>query len=379
MWILEKLYFSGDDFFNDLIEKIKKAKFEINLEFYIFKLDEIGKKIISELEKASQRGVRVRLIVDGVGSIESCGDLLALNKNHNFNVRVYHPIGLRIFLYFNFLNLLKLIQFLANVNKRNHRKCVIIDRYIAFSGGFNVMAENLESISLHKAWRDTGVQVIGREVKDVIFPSFLWVWVRSWEPKKRFLQRFKRIKAKKNFYSKLVRLNLFYRLRRRHFRSLIKRILNAKQEILITNPYFVPKTSLIWALKKAARRGVKIKIIVPKKIDVKIVRYASVLYYRELLESKIEIYEYYKTILHAKTIIIDDWAMVGSTNLNHRSFLHDLEIDIILKNQDSISLLKRQFVEDLKTAEKVVIKDLEERSFLEKILSKIIINIRYLL
>ena len=130
-------------------------------------------------------------------------------------------------------------------------------------------------------------------------------------------------------------------------------------------------------LKKAALRGVDVKVIIPSKIDILLVKWASLTFYKEMMASGIHIYEFGPNMLHAKTIIIDDWALVGSSNLNHRSFMHDLELDAVLQTEKAKNKLHELFKEDLLHCQAIEMSHLKRRSWLDKLLSYFAMAVRY--
>ncbi|GAH09354.1 unnamed protein product, partial [marine sediment metagenome] len=126
-----------------------------------------------------------------------------------------------------------------------------------------------------------------------------------------------------------------------------------KQRIWITNAYFVPDNVLLKRLRDAANNGIDVRILLPKKSDVMVMPWASSTFYYRLLKSGVKIFEYLPSMLHAKSLIIDNWALIGSSNLNHRSLLHDLEADIMLKSTESIKQLESDFLNDLTQSREV--------------------------
>jgi len=165
----------------------------------------------------------------------------------------------------------------------------------------------------------------------------------------------------------LVRLNESKRLRRLCNRDLSRRIGAAASRIRITNAYFVPPFFLLRDLCHAGLRGVDVRILLPEKPDHLFMKWLSSAFYRTLLLSGVRVFEYRKTFLHAKSWIIDDWVMVGSTNLNHRSLVHDLEVDVVLCSRESKEALARQFELDCSGA-----KELAAGTFRVGLLAKII-------
>jgi cardiolipin synthase len=312
-WSREVVYFDSKSYFSDLFSFIDSARSSIEIETYIFELDEVGNELFHRLQKATDRGVRVRVILDGVGTWFTQGKIGQSLKKARVEVKIFHPF--KIFG-------IALSQF----NKRLHRKVVILDRKIVFTGSFNITAQPN---------RDTGVRLEGGGVLD-FSNAFDRLWGR----------RFRRGEESRGVPIQ-VRLNESKRLRRLCNHDLSRRIHSAESRVWITNAYFVPPFFLLRDLCEAGLRGRDVRLILPGKPDHRYMKWLSQAFYRTLLLSGVRIFEYQKIFLHAKTWIIDEWVMVGSTNLNHRSLIHDLEVDVVLNSVDSKSALEKQFAKDL--------------------------------
>lgn len=370
----EEIFGSGDEWFEALCQAIQGAQKFIYFESYIFNNDECGKKLIELLKKAAARGVRVRILVDGIGAPSwSMAFVLALAKE-NIESRIYHPPPW----YHSETWMVRLHQFIsiskvfAILNKRNHRKTFIVDGHTAIIGSMNVANCHMKSISAENAWRDTAVQISPGEVK-MLMKVFEHTWNRAWHPGKLWLPRFPEpIQLSKHFLINDSIKSRFY-----YYRLLRNRVRNAKKHIYITNAYFVPRFRLLLEIKKAAKRGVDVRVIIPSKIDIKIVKWASVASYKEMIASGIRIFEFGPNMIHAKTMIIDDWAIVGSSNLNHRSFIHDLELDAVLQTEKAKNKLHDLFKEDLLHCQAIEKNDLKRRSLLDKMLSYFAMAVRY--
>lgn len=174
-----------------------------------------------------------------------------------------------------------------------------------------------------------------------------------------------------------MRLNSNPFLRWKILHEINQKIKKAQSRILITNPYFIPRPSVLRNLKKAARQGKQVMLLLPAVSDVWFVKEASRSLYERLLKAGIQIFEYQSKVLHAKTMIIDNWATIGSSNLNHRSLIHDLEISAILNTPEVIALLNDQWEKDLKLAKKIKLADVVNRNIFRKILGRFCYWFRY--
>jgi cardiolipin synthase len=355
-WVAEKIFSDGNTFFSQLIKDIDRASTKVTLETYIFSDDDLGRSIVRALNRAAQRGVKVRLMVDGVGSAFSSILFLMQCLDPKIKFRVYHPLPwFFIFTPFRrFPSVTRFIEYIFSLNSRNHRKTCIIDGRIALVGGMNISSNQL-------IWRDTGMRVEGKEVR-ALNRAFSSTWIRAGfgVPLHGYSKRKSKFRP-----PLLVRLNDTWALRSRLYRDLLKRLSFAKDKIWITNAYFIPHLGLVKALCEAAQRGVEVKILVPQNCDLFFVPLVRAVYYNELLKSGARVFEYIPTMLHAKTIIIDDWAILGSSNLNHRSLNHDLEADIVMTHDRCKKELGEQFVHDVERSVEITLDHLRERSWMQ--------------
>lgn len=353
-WLKEEVFQDGDLFFQSLERDLLSAKYVIYLETYIFNTDALGSKILECLKKAASNGVWVRVLLDGIGSLYWTYDQAQALAKHGVYVKFFHPLPWQIKRsdILKFFNLKLLFQRLIQVNRRNHRKSCVIDYEIAYVGGMNISSNHMKSLSGDLAWKDCAVKVQGKEVSHLVF-AFERAW-SNWP--ERDLDRVSNPpeEAFPAQFSSLLRLNDTRAKRRAKYRDLVHRIDQAKYRIWITTPYLVPEFSLLRALKQASKRGVDVKILVPFKNDVFFMRRVNQAFYRYLLRSGVQIYEYIPSILHSKIMLIDQWGTVGSSNLNHRSLLHDLEVDAVLTYVSSIKALEHSFCNDLKASRKIL-------------------------
>jgi len=146
---------------------------------------------------------------------------------------------------------------------------------------------------------------------------------------------------------------------------------------LITNAYFIPRRSVLRALKKAAQRGVEVALVLPALTDVPIVQWASRSLYYRLLKAKVRIFEYQPSVLHAKTVIIDNWATVGSHNLNHRSMIHDYEVEAVLTDNQSLNELVNQWQIDVKSSQEITLESLGKFPWWTRWISRLAYWFRY--
>jgi cardiolipin synthase len=383
-----EIFYRGDEYYLRCLEEIQAAKNWIYMEQYIFEADEIGRHIFLALDRAKSRGVEVKLLVDGVGSAGSASELERLAALAQIEFRVYHPLvffrnkrpSLRNAFWGRGLYLFR------RVNKRDHRKLLLIDGNKVFMGSCNVSKVHSERLAGTSAWRDTSCFLqLSPESSDLkAFENLKMAFTKSWNSSRLFsgthLRSFiHRVKGPRPSHHVIQRFRLNNTPFLRFFllRDLNRRLDKAQKEVFITNAYFLPRKSLLRHLKKASDRGVKVRLLLPEKTDVWFVREAARSLYSRLLKHGVEIYEYQKSVLHAKTLIIDDWATVGSHNLNHRSFLHDLEAEVVFQEPQVVQSLKDQFDLDLKNSRAVTAADLRLTWWPRKLLAHLFYWLRF--
>jgi cardiolipin synthase len=376
-WKREKLYFQGDAYFNDVLKATRGARRRVDFEVYIFEKGALGDRVIAALLQAAQRGVKVRLLVDGIGSpqfVPDHGDRLA-QGGVSFRVYRFFPSLFKILprfftSWFNRTTAHRFRSFRFRMNRRDHRKLIMVDGERVWLGGFNVSDQHLESVVGKKAWRDTGLGLSG-----VREPAFQLAFETAWYDKyHRRLWKFYRRKLiarlSRKTSSVSVQINAARRLRSRFHRELLAHLGSASRRIWVTTPYFVPAMPVLRALRRAAQRGCDVRLVLPEKSDVPFVRWASMTFFHGLLSAGCRIFEYHKSILHAQTLMVDDWALVGSSNFNHRSFFFDLEVDVVLRRPSTLRKLERQYVRDFERSRELLSAKLALRAFWERALTR---------
>ena len=374
-WDKEEVFFSGDAYYAALLYDIELARRSVRIEVYILQIDRVGKRLLAALERAVERGVRVRLLIDGVGSYAWTWEELEIMRTRGVTVRVYHPLPWQTHRAW-FLALLSrrwFHTFQGWVNRRNHRKTILIDDNVAYVGGMNFCESQSVEFLGSAAWRDTMVRLEGGGVY-TLRQAFELAWQTA--RRHKFWRRIRR-RVKKIAGFALVRLNYSRDARWRFERELLRRIERARRRIWIPTPYLVPPPRIFRALRVAAWMGADVRILVPEKCDVRFMKFVGETYYSGLISAGVRIFEYRPAILHAKTTLIDDWITVGSANFNHRSFLHDLEVEVRLTNPSAILALERQFLSDIHESREVLPWGWRRRMFIWRITERIMLRFRY--
>ncbi len=348
---------NGEEKFPKLIEELKKAVKSIHLDYYIIKDDIIGGQIFDILCDKARAGIQVKLIYDDVGSSISKEGLIKL-KMSGAEAFPYMPV---------------LFSRLAHkANYRNHRKIVVIDNEIGFLGGINIKDKYINPNKQGLYWRDTHIMIKGEAVIDLqyLFISD-WYFVSG---QKIDLNEV-RYENKQGISSHVPTSILgsdYGKNNQTIMEAFFGMITSAREEILITTPYFIPDESIFNALKITSKSGVKIKLIIPEKTDIRTAFYASQTYLKDLLLSGVEVYFYTKGLMHSKTMIIDSLiSTVGSTNMDQRSFNLNAEVNAFIHDKTIAEKLKFSFEKDLKDCYKLQLVDLKNRPWYVKVLSSI--------
>lgn len=358
------------EYLKSLLNEINKAKYSIDMEVYIFDEDSTGQLVTDALCKAANRGVKIRVLVDGIGSINWGGKIKNQMELNGIKTKVFHPLPWKISRWYKSKSTLKILYkiifLLSKINYRNHRKTCIIDNSIVFIGSANIN----DHISNNKCWRETTVKLVGVTIDDIQY-AFDKAWGKI-PFKSRLHKAFRKIKLDSVFL-----LNYSWRLRHQHYKSLLNRISHSNKRIWVTNAYFVPDSHLLKRLSKARRNGVDVKILLPEKSDIAIMSIVTSAFYFKLLKNGVLIYQYIPTILHAKTLIIDNWYSVGSSNLNYRSFKHDLEVDVNIQTDSAKEIIDEQFMFDLTQSRQLHLSDINNQSIFKRFIANVLLLIRY--
>lgn len=363
-------------YLTSLIKDINSAAQSIDFEVYIFEEDTIGAQVVNALCNAAKRGVQIRVLVDGIGTPLWGGEITKEMETAGIKTRVFHPLPWLVRNWNRSTHrtnsvIRKIYYLLVNINSRNHRKICIIDKKIVYVGSANITNHLESNLGDNECWRENTIKLVGVPAYKLQF-AFDKAWGTNISLKYRL---------KMNRYDQLddarFRLNYSWRIRRKNYQLLLHRINSCKKRIWVTNAYFVPDDHLLRSIIAASKRGVDVRILLPHKSDVLIASMASFTFYLILIKHGISIYEYQPTMLHAKLLIIDDWYSIGSSNLNYRSLRHDLEVDVNVYEDNSKKVLEKQFLKDLETSKLIVMDDINNQSFIKKILGYIVLLARY--
>ena len=337
-------YSCGEDLFPDLLAELEKAKHYIFLEFFIVENGSMFGKIREILERKAANGVDVRLIFDDMGSV------LTLPYQYRYDLEkrgiktiAFNPLRPYISPY---------------INHRDHRKIIVIDGLVGFTGGFNLADEYINVKEKYGYWKDNGICIKGEAVWSftVMFLS-LWNYLRK---EKEAYERFRPIYDTERNELKIGYIQPYcdnpYE-QEYICANVYKNIIHQAMEyVYLFTPYLILDCEMIEALKNAAKRGVDVRIITPGIPDKKMVYILSQSYYETLLNCGVKIYQYKPGFLHAKSVLCDDKiATVGSVNMDYRSLYLHFECSLYMYQTAALKALKKDFEETLKVSDEVTI------------------------
>lgn len=347
-------YLHGQETWDAMLTALKNATVSIDLEQYIFANDVIGQKFLEVIRERRAAGVKVRILVDTVGSWFLYNSFMPRTlRGEGIEVRFFNPISpWRIGSIFSWFF-------------RDHRKLLIVDNVLAFTGGIGIRDDMA-------SWRDTNVAVSGPIVAEMKH-AFEEMWQQT--QNKDLMSRIKNARRYVRGFHFLT--NAPYWKKRFLYQNIIDAVRNARSSVCLTTPYFIPDRRLRRVLRLARRRGVDVRVLVPKITNRALVGYAGHSYYEKLFKSGVRIFQYTGEFLHAKTAVVDDeWATVGSFNLDSLSFLYNYEANIVSTEKSVVDILRDHFFADLKNAEEINPREWHNRAFSEKVWERLILPLR---
>ncbi len=334
----------GDEALPAMLSAIEGATLEVLLEMYWFDSTPIGLAFVAALAERAKAGVRVRVLYDSIGSLSADRAMYDPLIAAGGRVREFNPVApwRRRFTF-------------AQVSKRDHRKILVVDGRVGFIGGLNIGGPWAPVSQGGGGWRDDVARVEGSAAAARMRAMFIDTWTSQGgsilaplpiatvvlgdpledapdEPARGVA----RILGHNSWAS-----------RRAIRTAYLSRIRRAKRRILVVNPYFVPDPAVRRALERAAERGVEVRVIVPRVSDVPVALYAGQALYAGMMAAKIHIHEWTAGILHAKTALMDDWATVGSYNLDYRSLRYNLEANVASTDPAFVEAVERSIRRDL--------------------------------
>ncbi len=337
---------NGDRFYPAMLRAIDEAEYSITIEAYIYWAGDIGLTFAKALAAAAQRGVKVKILLDAVGSASIGNDILKTLENGGCHVAWYNPIRLTR---------------LRRINNRTHRKSLIVDGRIGFTGGAGIADHWTGDAQDDKHWRDLQIQMEGPAVRP-LQTGFAHNW----------LECTAELVTGPDFYPALQHageLELQTIMSSPETGASSARVMYslaisaARHHIDIANPYFVPDHLSIDLFRDAVKRGVRVRVMVAgTSNDTKVTRLNSVRLYGAMLEAGVQLFEYNRTMMHHKTMVVDDlWCTVGTTNFDSRSFSHNEENNVCACDRGLAAEMTRTFEQDVAASEMVTLEGWKKR------------------
>jgi cardiolipin synthase A/B len=341
---------------------IAAARHHVHVETYIFADDELGTKFATRLKEKKRQGIEIRIIYDAVGSIKTPDAFFDDLRTAGIDVIKFHPINPVKTWFWRFHN-------------RDHRKIIVVDGRTAFTGGINI-SDTYSSGSASKpgpeaglteGWRDTHVEIEGPAAE-----QFQRLFVETWT------KLGGKLTSAENLYfptptpvgdhlASAVASSGVRQMDEAIYRTYLEAIRNSSKRIWITQAYLLPPDELTDALTQAVQRGVDVRIVVPGFSDSKLVLHAAHGEYETLLKGGIRLIESKEALLHAKTALIDDWVtIIGSANLDYRSFLHNNEVTAVVIGEEIGRRMYAIFQRDLDQGKELTLQKWRERSAWKK-------------
>lgn len=361
------LLYDGPQTMNAMIAAITDAKDNINLETYIFDQDELGMRFADLLIAKQRAGVDVNILYDSVGTFGTPDDFFKRMKDAGIRMIAFNPI--------NPLKGLTRVDF----NNRDHRKILVVDGKVGFTGGVNISATYAKSSpfrsgsgagsgeigSKKSGWRDTHIRMEGPAVA-----ALQVLFIEGWESQKAGEMADREyFPVLANAGDRVVRvLGSTPSSDHEIYKAYLLAMHQATKSIHVTSAYFVPDAHVVAELKNAAARGVDVELVLAGITDSGLVRHAGESFYAELLEGGVKIHQLKVAVLHAKTAVIDGaWSTVGSTNLDMRSFLLNSEVNVVILGDSFGASMESAFAEDLRDAKQITRESWASRPFADRI------------
>jgi cardiolipin synthase len=358
---------NGKQAFPAMLEAIASANEQVLMEMYWFGSDVIGRRFADALMAAASRGVETILVYDAVGSLGADPQMFDELRRSGVKVAEFGPIApwKRRFR-------------LGRLTMRDHRKILVVDGAIGFTGGINVGDAWLPADDGGGGWRDDMVRVEGPVVRGLAL-SALFAWYRSGGSP---ASRTRPSQSGAPNGGQAARVDAESQAGKRHqiSQAYVSNLYHAKKTAWLTNAYFVPDGSVLRALTRAADRGVDVRVLLPAETDVEIVRHASRATWSRLLRHGVRIFEYDGSILHAKSAVIDGvWSTTGTFNLDYLSLRSNLEVNLCVLDEEFGATMQRSFLADLEQSREVDERAHRFRPLGDRLLEMILYRFRKLL
>lgn len=354
------LFSNGKKFFSSLFAAIRSAEHVILLEYYLIRNDRTGSAIAVGLAEAVRRGVSVLLIYDYIGCVDTPSSYFRELANQGVVLVPFNPPSFR--------------RGIGWFDRRDHRKMTIIDGTLAYLGGFNIGDEYAGVMARPHRFRDVGFSVKGGAVKELID-----IFSETWQMARGELPQLPTDVGSLPGGGVRGEANIAIISGGPHHRSsyirnaFLVNIASASEELLIVSPYFVPGPRIIRSLLRASRRGVRVRLLLPARSDVRLILLVGRSSYGTLLKGGVEIYEHEREILHAKVMLVDgESTIIGSANLDQRSFHRNFEINGVIDSSLFGNQIRRMLDKDFRASRRITLEGHEQRGLLTRVLERVV-------
>lgn len=347
------LLLNGEEIFPAMIDAIRSARRTITYAQYYWEDGPVARDLVDALAERCREGVGVNILLDAFGALLMPAEHAQTLRASGCHVAYFRPLTQTVF---------------RSANYRNHRRILVVDGRVGFTGGSGVSRKWMGNGRLPDHWRETDVRIQG-PVVEYLQGAFAENWLEATGVVLGGEPYFPRpLDPRGAVYAQVVRSSPAAG-KFAIYTTFLLALSSAQRSIYITNPYFVLDQAMSDALVEAVGRGAKVMVLVPGAIDHNIVRQASRAQFGRMLRAGVEIHEYRAALLHAKTMVIDGvWSTIGSTNLDNRSFALNEELNVVFYNRGFARRLEQVFVDDLTRSTKVDYRTWRRRSFTDRIL-----------
>ena len=352
-----EILLNGDETFPVMLREIRAAKSTITFAQYLFEGGTLATEFAQAFAERCRAGIEADILLDDHGSSKTPTEIIALMRDAGCHVEFFRRVEVPAVIF-----PWKLLQY----NYRNHRRILVIDGRLGFTGGYGISDTWLGDGRTPEHWRDTNARIEGPAVK-FLQAAFAESWLETTGTAIGGAGYFPHLEPVGKLPAQIVSSSPAGGSFQNYMLFLLS-INSARKTILIANPYFIPDDVMTEALLKAVRRGVRVIVLVPGKIDSQLTYTVSRSHYGGLLRGGAEIFEYQAALMHAKTMVIDGiWATIGSTNFDNRSFALNQELNLTVYDASLARRLEVIFQDDLKYSKKITYEEWNSRSVFERL------------
>lgn len=343
----------GQETFESIFLALTAAKAQIHIQYYIFEDGILADKLLNLFKIKIKEGVKIRLLYDGIGSY-------SLSKKY---IKGLKKIGVEVYQFLPF----RFGRFLASANYRNHRKIIVIDSLIGFTGGINISDKYLKGDKTLGQWHDTHVKVMG-EAAYLLDTVFISDWyLASGNRVKSSIQNIDKPALNKRTNVQIVPSGPDddFAIMEKVYFSIIN---NAEKYVYIINPYIIPNHAILQSLQSASLSGVEVRLLLSSTTDIKLVDWCVRAYFESYLKARIKVYLYPSGFLHSKVVLCDDHLMsIGTANIDDRSLQQNYEVNALIYDDQVCKKMKKDFLSDCDESIQLDYAEFQNRSWLIKV------------